>query len=64
MKYGGLSFLFAPKNNKLGRITVICSGLCLQQSGTKVIKLFLCSTKLSMKFIMLINVKMPTLLTF
>ena len=28
--------------------------------GPEVIKLFLCSTQLSMKFIMLINVKMPT----
>ena len=29
-------------------------------SDLKVIKLFSCSTQLSMKFIMLINVKMPT----
>ena len=29
--------------------------------GPEVIKLFLCSTQLSMKFIMLINVKMPTI---
>ena len=28
------------------------------------IKLFSCSTQLSMKFIMLINVKMPTMLHF
>ena len=28
----------------------------------KVIKLFLCSTQLSMKFIILINVKMPTII--
>ena len=36
-------------------------------SGLEVIKLFSCSTQLSMKFIMLINVKMPTfvgILTF
>ena len=35
--------------------------------GTKVIKLFSCSTQLSMEFILLINVKMPTyvgILTF
>ena len=35
--------------------------------GLEVIKLFLCSTQLSMKFIILINVKMPThvgILTF
>ena len=30
-------------------------------SGLKVIKLFSCSIQLSMKFIMLINVKMPTI---
>ena len=29
--------------------------------GPEVIKLFSCSTQLSMKFIMLINVKMPTI---
>ena len=29
--------------------------------GPKVIKLFPCSTQLSMKFILLINVKMPTI---
>ena len=31
------------------------------QSGPEVIKLFLCQTQLSMKFILLINVKMPTI---
>ena len=31
------------------------------QSGPKVIKLFSCSTQLSMKFFLLINVKMPTI---
>ena len=31
-------------------------------SGPKVIKLFSCSTQLSMKFYLLINVKMPTML--
>ena len=29
-------------------------------SGPEVIKLFSCSTQLSMKFVLLINVKMPT----
>ena len=29
--------------------------------GPEVIKLFLCSTQLSIKFILLINVKMPTI---
>ena len=31
------------------------------KSGPEVIKLFLCSTQLSMKFFLLINVKMPTI---
>ena len=40
--------------------------LCLKitkngETWPEVIKLFSCSTKLSMKFIMLINVKMPTI---
>ena len=33
----------------------------LRPPGREVIKHFLCSTQLSMKFIMLINVKMPTI---
>ena len=33
----------------------------LCQSGPEVIKLFSCSTQLSMKFFLLINVKMPTI---
>ena len=32
-----------------------------KQSGFEVIKLFSCSTQLSMKFFLLINVKMPTI---
>ena len=39
----------------------------VQHSGPEVIKLFSCSTQLSMRFILLINVKMPTsvgILTF
>ena len=32
-----------------------------RRSGPEVIKLFPCSTQLSMKFILLINVKMPTI---
>ena len=31
------------------------------QAGPEVIKLFSCSTQLSMKFFLLINVKMPTI---
>ena len=45
--------------------TVSCVKLSLQlyttQSGPQVIKLFSCSTQLSMKFSPLINVKMPTI---
>ena len=33
----------------------------MQSSGPKVIKLFSCSTQLSTKFILLINVKMSTI---
>ena len=33
----------------------------LEDSGLKVIKLFSCSTQLRLKFILLINVKMPTI---
>ena len=33
---------------------------CSHRSGHEVIKLFSCSTQLSMKIILLINVKMPT----
>ena len=41
--------------------------IILRVPGPKVIKLFSCSTQLSMKFFLLINVKMPTvvgILTF
>ena len=33
----------------------------LREASPKVIKLFPCSTQLSMKFFLLINVKMPTI---
>ena len=33
----------------------------IEQSGPEVVKLFPCSTELSTKFILLINVKMPTI---
>ena len=36
-------------------------GSIIVKSGPEVIKLFSCSTQLSMKFIMFINVKMPTI---
>ena len=34
---------------------------CFNHPGPKVIKLFPCSTQLSLKFILLLNVKMPTI---
>ena len=34
--------------------------LCAHNTGPEAIKLFSCSTQLSRKFILLINVKMPT----
>ena len=35
--------------------------ISLWNSGPEVIKLFSCSTQLSMKFFLLINIKMPTI---
>ena len=37
------------------------SSRCAKHSGPEVIKLFSCSTQLSIKFFLLINVKMPTI---
>ena len=34
---------------------------CLPRPGPKVVKLFSCSTQLSMKIFLLINIKMPTI---
>ena len=47
-------------------VQTVCKGykqmtLAGKSSGPKVIKLFPCSTQLSTKFILLINVKMPTI---
>ena len=39
----------------------ISEGPCNKRPGPEVIKLFSCSTQLSMKFSPLINVKMPTI---
>ena len=38
-----------------------CYDICNSRSGPEVIKLFPCSTQLSMNFFPLINVKMPTI---
>ena len=51
-------------------IKILCSKILLIRPGPGGYKTFLCSTQLSMKFILLMNVKMPisvgilTLLTF
>ena len=39
----------------------VCDQVMLKPARLKVIKLFSCSTQLSTKFILLINVKMPTI---
>ena len=39
----------------------VCDQVMLKPARPEVIKLFSCSTQLSMKFILLINVKMPTI---
>ena len=39
----------------------LCAVSSIIPIGTEVIKVFLCSTQLSTKFILLINVKMPTI---
>ena len=57
---------FAQPNSRQSKLDV-CSYCLLidiannKEPGPKVIKLFPCSTQLSMKFILLINVKMPTI---
>ena len=62
-----LAFILYRGNNKgadqtermrrLVRVIVVC----MQQSGPEVIKLLSCSTQVSTKIILLINVKMPTI---
>ena len=44
------------------RSSFICNKDEIMRKGSEVIKPFLCSTQLSMKFIMFINVKMPTII--
>ena len=51
----------------VNKITDLFYPLCRTKPGPEVIKLFSCSTQLSMKIFLLINVKMPTnvgILTF
>ena len=47
---------FAPLNKRCHNINVY-----VISPGTEVMKLFSCATQLSMKFFLLINVKMPTI---
>ena len=52
---------------QVGQLSVTDESMYTQSTGPKVIELFPCSTQLSTKFILLINVKMPTvvgILTF
>ena len=44
-------------------IKVFDSGFDMRKPGPEVTKLFSCSTQLSMEFILLINVKMPTIVS-
>ena len=46
---------------RTGRFVFTSVRLMARNPGHEDIKLFLCSTQLSMKFILLINVKMPTI---
>ena len=45
----------------LSYLLYFLAALQFQNTGPEVIKLFPCSTQLSMKFFLLINVKMPTI---
>ena len=56
--------VFRDVSNKLGSLNTCKNNTrALTTLGPDVIKLFSCSTQLSTKFILLINVKMPTILT-
>ena len=61
-----LFFFLNPKFPVSSHVQKLCSPVCLGHGrtlkpGPEVIKLFSFSTQLSMKFILLINVKMPTI---
>ena len=47
-------------NERVHEIWVVCSGKT-SQPGSMVLKFFSCSIQLNMQFIMLIDVKMPTI---
>ena len=51
-------------NQTKKRMMFHCMNHVLRNPGLEVIKLFSYSTQLSMKFILLINVKMPTIVGF
>ena len=50
---------FSKAKKTKSRYFVITLGYCHETPGPEVIKPFSCSTQLSMKFFLLINVKMP-----
>ena len=51
---------FGMSSDVVHKKSYLCSVLYLQISGPEVIKTISCSTQLSMKMFLLINVKMPT----
>ena len=51
-------------DSSVGRVSAFgegCHGYCIWRSSPEVIKRFISSTQLSTKFILFINVKMPTI---
>ena len=50
-----------PSSSETSELKIILTRLPSSQPGPEVIKLFSCSAELRLKFILLINVKMPTI---
>ena len=48
------------KGTAFAQMSFISPSKCTRRPGSEVIKLFSCSTQLSMTFFLLINVEMPT----
>ena len=65
--HAALHIAFYLRDAKCVTVNTPKTSVAWQKSGPEVIKLFSCSTQLSMTFFLLINVKMPTtvgILTF
>ena len=60
-RVGDLLLLNCPKFATLFCVILFGDGCVAAKPSPEVIKLFSCSTQLSMKFFLLINVKMPTI---